>query len=208
MGKRDIYCSFILGFVIALFLYTTSYTLRFDIPSEFNFIIRKPYLVLLCPILFPALTFISHYMLVRWTSAVQFSRFMVVGISNLCIDFGFLNIFMYVSDIDRGIAFSVFKAASFSLAIFNSYLWNKFWTFGDRQTDYMASQFAKFAAVAVGGLVINVITATIIVNYVTPDFISTRIWANIAAMISLAAVSLWNFMGYKFFVFRNNEPSG
>ncbi|MGI9553888.1 MAG: GtrA family protein, partial [Thermodesulfobacteriota bacterium] len=68
-------------------------------------------------------------------------------------------------------------------------------------------QFIKFIIVASVGLLINVVIASMVVNYISVDSISSRIWANVGALTSIVAVVLWDFLGYKFIVFKDKRSS-
>ena len=53
------------------------------------------------------------------------------------------------------------------------------------------------------GLFINVGALSLIVNSIgAPGAVSPALWANIGALIATAASLIWNFLGYKFIVFR------
>jgi putative flippase GtrA len=113
---------------------------------------------------------------------------------------------MYVSSIDRGILFSVFKGISFLLAVTNSYFWNKFWTFENKRTDRWEKEFVKFLAVSGSAFLINVGIASFIVNILKPlPGITPTLWANLGAFVSLVFTIAWTFLGYKFFVFRDKR---
>lgn len=138
---------------------------------------------------------------------LQFSKFVVVGAINTGIDIGVLNLLMLVTGYNQGLYFSVFKAVSFIAAVSNSYLMNKFWTFRQQsQTVHVGTQMSQFFIVSIIGLAINVGVASLVVNVVSrPDFISSTIWANIGTLIATAVSLIWNFIGYKLFVFKKPE---
>ncbi|NIU88242.1 MAG: hypothetical protein GWN56_13525, partial [Nitrosopumilaceae archaeon] len=126
-----------------------------------------------------------------------------VGQCNAAIDIGILNLLILLTNIDSGLYYSVFKAVSFSFAMLNSFTWNKFWSFDNKEKDGMGKQFIKFMAVSLGGLLINVSIATFVVNYIGPQWgISTKLWANIGVLSSAVFNIMWDFYGYKMFVFN------
>lgn len=137
----------------------------------------------------------------------QFGKFGETGGLNWLFDFGILNLLILISGISTGIIFSLFKALSFVISVTNSYLWNKFWVFKKsekQQAKERAEEFSKFILVSLVGMIVNVLLATIIV-FIAPVVISNispKIWANIGAAFGSLSAMMWNFLGYKFFVFK------
>ena len=140
----------------------------------------------------------------------QLGKFVLVGGLNFLVDLGVLNLLIFLSGIAAGWYFSLFKAVSFSVAVINSYLFNKFWTFkspdavSDKETvKGMGREFLGFLVITLVGLGINNLTASLIVNWIGPQWnISPELWANIGAMVASAVGLIWNFLGYKFFIFK------
>jgi putative flippase GtrA len=90
------------------------------------------------------------------------------------------------------------------VAVTNSYLWNKFWTFKSHENKETRKEFIQFVAISGVGFGINVIVASFIVNIIGPvGEISPRLWANIGAFAAIVISVFWNFLGYKFIVFKN-----
>ena len=209
MKKKDFIISYVLGWIIATFIYVIRFSLYDEIPGNVVIFINKFVLFIIVPFLCTFAIYFAHKIGKNRLTVRQFSKYALVGFSNLTIDFGVLNILIYLTDRDKGIYFTVFKAISFSFALINSYLWNRFWSFENRDVSKAGKQFITFVIVALGGLLINVALASFIVNSIHVDSVSSRIWANIGAIISGFAVIGWNFTGYKFVVFRkkgNDSP--
>lgn len=146
---------------------------------------------------FLILDFFSRWLLILR----QITKFIIVGGLNTFLDFAVLNFLIAASGIAAGLGFSFFKGISFLVAVTNSYFWNKYWTF--ESTTKKELEFIQFAVVSTIGWFINVGVASFIVNTIgAPAGISPVIWANVGALVAVAASLIWNFLGYKFIVFR------
>jgi putative flippase GtrA len=204
MKKIDLISSIVIGLIISAF----AIALLSALESEINVSgINTTLLWLLIIFGVPFLTVLWVYLTSRLGKRrdvfFQFGKFIPIGLSNTAIDFGVLNLLILTSGIHKGLLFSVFKAISFLFAVTNSYIWNKFWTFESRGTAGLGRQFVKFIFVSAIGFVINVAVASMIVNFIEPiDGVSPILWANIGALASIVLVTIWNFFGYKFVVFK------
>lgn len=138
----------------------------------------------------------------RWLTILrQVAKFILVGGLNTFLDFAVLNLLIVLSSIVSGAGFSFFKGISFLVAVTNSYFWNKYWTFEAGVTKSL--EFLQFLVISTIGLFINVGVASFIVNIIGPvGGVSPTIWANIGALVAVAGSLIWNFLGYKFIVFR------
>jgi len=148
-------------------------------------------------------TFIAVGLLLkhRFYGAYEFTKFGAVGTLNFFIDLGVLNLLIFLFGISSGIFFSIFKTISFTVEAGNSFLWNKYWTFNKRNS-LSVREMSRFYMVAAAGGVLNVTAASFIVNFLArPENISPNTWANIGALAGIFAAFLWNFIGYKKFVF-------
>ncbi len=201
--KSDLLSSVILGEMVAVFLILISKNLERDVPI-LDILLRAKWLIFL---VVPALATIGVYGTYRLGRRrpflFQFGKFITIGLSNTAIDFGILNILIFITNIQRGYFYSLFKAVSFVVAVTNSYLWNKFWAFENPNTQGTGKELFQFVTISGIGFGINVAIASFIVNFIGPiGAISSRIWANIGASAAILISVFWNFMGYKFVVFK------
>ncbi len=137
----------------------------------------------------------------------QFSKFVIVGGVNTGIDFAVLNTLIYLTGITKGWELFVLNCISFSVAVVNSYYMNKRWTFKEAAAGIVdknaAVQFSQFFIVSVIGITINGAILTGITTLVAPPFgMSEQLWANFAKLVATGASLVWNFIGYKLFVFK------
>ncbi|MDA2919650.1 GtrA family protein [Desulfobacterota bacterium AH_259_B03_O07] len=199
----DLRNSLVLGVITAVFVLFIINNLKDEIPIP-DFLIGSKWLMLvIIPTFVTLWIYLTFNLGTRWPISFQFGKFVAIGLSNTAIDFGILNLLMYITGIERGLLFSSFKAVSFIVSGVNSYLWNKHWAFQSPQSRDWGKQFLKFLAISGGALFINVAVASFIVNVLGPNVnVPPTLWANFGALASLIITMLWNFFGYKFIVFK------
>ena len=145
----------------------------------------------------------------------QIAKFGVIGVGNVLVDLGVLSLITILSNsyfqietkdaVLGAITFySLFKAASFIVANINSYFWNKYWTFDQGEKKQTKSEFLQFFAVSVVGFLINVFVASVVFNMIIGSLVSMT--GGQLGLIGAAAGSIaglvWNFLGYKLWVFK------
>ncbi len=139
------------------------------------------------------------------------TKFLMVGVLNTGIDFFVFDTLIAWTGHDQGIAITLFKSFSFFCALFNSYELNRLWTFdGEAEPSRTRQEFGRFAAITVVGFLVNVGTTSGIVAAIHPLFGLSQIrWDNVAAAGATVLNLVWNFVGYKLFVFKSKgrKPS-
>jgi putative flippase GtrA len=210
MPKKDLWTGIILGFLIGLLAMPVLKTAQPEIYLKLKlavfpiFLIGTPLGLVICHI-------ISRKISVIW----QLAKFSVTGVLNVLVDFTVLIVLIFLfrnylnvnpSDILLGTGiiitfYSLFKAVSFIVANVNSYFWNKYWTF--EETRDKKSGFLQFFIVSIIGFVVNVVIASLIFNvFSSVEKISSEQWALIGAAAGTVVGLIWNFLGYKFIVFK------
>lgn len=210
MTKVDIRAAFFIGAGVGLLLQFIINNFAEVLISAFNvsiiFIRVAAFLFFL--FLAPSLLFLASLIGKYIPVVYQFAKFAAVGSLNSMIDLGVFNLETFLlGHLPTTTVFSIFKAISFIAATTNSFFWNKFWTF-ESKTKIKTQEAAKFYAVAISGGLINVYTATLVKqSFSAFAFVSANFWVNIVAPLSgVVAALIWDFLGYKFFVFRKKEP--
>lgn len=172
---------------------------------------------------------VPHTGILRSKTVRQFLKFCIVGGSSFAIDAGLHNILMFRAtiggellsqrigadlartfgsgptvgaDLAHDTAFTVFKVVSASLAILNSFIWNRLWTFNIRGKEERMIQLTKFVVVSVIGLLLNTIIASALNQWIPGA--EGRRWL-IATVIAAAVVAIWNFTGQRLWAFRKSE---
>lgn len=158
----------------------------------------------------------------------QFVKFAIVGGSSFVIDAGLHFLLMFVfkvngeplgdvfgrwlidefpqafgfAKIPSEAAFPVLKVLSTSIAILNSFFWNRRWTFRIKDKHERAVQFRRFVVVSLLGLALNASISGALNNVITGH--PKRSWA-VATAIATLIVAIWNFSGQKFWAFRQTK---
>ena len=134
----------------------------------------------------------------------QIFRFAVVGAINTAVDLAVLNLLIALTHTGRnGAMFALYKTVAFVAAVLNSYLMNRSWTFPRAADKHQLLEGAQFLFVAVLGAVVNVGSSWWVVTYTHPRVGLENWWPSLAALVGTAFSLGFNFIGYKFWVFKN-----
>lgn len=122
----------------------------------------------------------------------QFVKFALVGSSNVAVDFAVLNVLVQTWHVPVLIAGTV----SILAAIVNSFIWNSLWTFrGQAKTRPLAKRFTQFLLVQSVGDGFNWLVFAAVITLFGLHY-------NLAKVLAIAASTIWNFTGNKWWVFR------
>lgn len=141
----------------------------------------------------------------KFPSLWEFAKYGAAGSMNAVLDVGVLNLLSMAFNVFAGPLIILFNGISIALAVTNAYFWNKLWAFKktEQSSVFNLGEFYKFIAATIlsilGGSLIVYLLTTIIGP---PAGISPGIWENISKLISVPPVVAWNFVAYKFFVFK------
>jgi len=157
----------------------------------------------------------------------QIIKFGIVGGTSFVIDAGLTLIFVRVipwgdhhllSDVLGGwlkdsfpAIFGYAKTASIAsvpilgglaslIAMGNSFIWNRSWTFKVRSKSERMAQLRRFYAVSIMGAVLNTLITSAMSNAIPGHPNKSLI---VAKVIAAAVVAVWNFLGQRYYAFRN-----
>ena len=136
----------------------------------------------------------------------QFLKFAFAGALNTAIDFGVLNLLIFIFGLGENNArYMFFKVISFIVAVTNSYFMNKLWVFKSKNSDEQ-SEMLKFLGVSIVGLILNTAVSSLVFK-IGPTLypLSQNVWANIGALVGTLVVLIGNFFGYKLLVFKDKK---
>jgi putative flippase GtrA len=89
------------------------------------------------------------------------------------------------------------------LALTNSYLLNRYWTFKTPTRPRSAREVGSFVLVSLIGVSLNTAFVVALTRVMAPPVgLTPQLWENLAKALATGGALLWNFVGYKYFVFR------
>ncbi|MEK7649981.1 MAG: GtrA family protein [Patescibacteria group bacterium] len=194
MLKKDYIYAGIIGLITAVFV-------SILLPDSFP--IPKWTLFVILPIgeyvgYVLASSLFSHILFLK-----QLGRFGIVGLMNFSVDTGIAIMLRRYFEIPaESYQMLPLFTISFVIAVTNSYFWQRIWTFAEKDPP-TRREFIKFLVVTLIGMGINTLVAFATIQGISSlngfddDMLIT------ISKIAATAISLfWNFLGYKFIVFR------
>ncbi len=203
LKKTDVLLAFVIGCIDALLIVLIVRNLAIEIPVIKIALQYKNYFIVALPILLVAILIVSYFLSRIFNVVYQFAKFILVGSLNFLIDMGILNFLIFYTGISAGLTQSAFKGFSFVVAVLNSFVWNKFWTFRRSTTHTVRKEFFHFLVISTIGFLINLGVDYFFVNMMHPFLgMPAKSWAQFSAVIAAIIALVWNFIGYKFIVFE------
>ena len=157
-------------------------------------------------IIFPILSVLGLWLTTFWGKKFKFvdeaGRFFLVGAFADVIDIKVYQLLFFV------LPFSTFiKAISFLVATLIKYWWNKGWAFFKEgaESKHTPKEILLFFGVTLIGLLLNV------ASFYFFDKIETglepKLWTEVSIILAALVAAVWNFLGYKFLVFKDDKFS-
>lgn len=195
MRKSDFIISLAVGEATALYFV-------FGLKEIFSFL---PVWVL--PIAFPILAIVClwiAYLIGRKIKVIwQIAKYLLTGVYATLIDLVILGILTVVFNTEIALINVGFKCVSFVTATTAKYFGNKYWAFDERNKERTTTEFATFFLVTFVGLAINAAVFYFVAYKIGVQYdLSFQTWKNISAIIAAFISFAWNFIGYKFIVFK------
>lgn len=194
-SKIDMVASITLGLIIGVFAPLILQNIGKTLPFQNYYFAIFPVFTLIG-------VWISYLIGNKLPVIIQIAKFGVVGVANTVIDFGVLNYLSAARHVFSGLALVPLNIISFTVAVLNSYFWNKYWTFKTKESK-AGKQFIEFIIVSVIAIFINS-GAVYLITLIPPiGGVSEQLWLNISKLTATILSLVWNFVGYKFMVFKD-----
>lgn len=145
------------------------------------------------------------YFLAKYKDRIGFfelGKYGIIGVLNTFLNAGVYNLLIFATDIASGITLDIFFVVAFAITVTNSFLWNKFWAFAEKEMENVKTEAAKFFSISAVVASINAVILHTIVNIIgAPVGIEPKVWANVALGFTIITAFLGNFFSYKYIVF-------
>lgn len=135
---------------------------------------------------------------------VQLLKFALTGLLNTLIDFGVFNLLLTLTGVQTPLGIGVINTLAVSLAMSNSYLLNRSWTFPAHHRKN--GQLQRFIMASVIGILINSSTVILIARLPIGTVLSPYLFLNAAKILGALLSTSWNFLAYRHWVFADHEP--
>src|SRR5487761_540694 len=128
------------------------------------------------------------------STALQYLRFCLVGVSNAVVDLGALNLLLHFYPTHSDLTLVIYNTIAVMLAILNSYLWNTRWTFHDQ-----ATRSHRERTLFVAQAILNIAVNNLVLFFMT-DLLPTQAgeWslfsANLAKLAGMMTASSMSFL--------------
>ncbi len=139
--------------------------------------------------------------------ARRFLKFMFVGAMGAVVDFGTLNLLAHVFDVPLTIAGII----SFSLAVTQNFLWNRYWTYPESRAFPLVPQYLQFFIINATALLIRVPILAFVPSPIIGLLASigiapntSEVLGNNAALALAVGIAMfWNFFINRFVTYRH-----
>lgn len=155
------------------------------------------------PLISLFLLWISYLIGRRLLFVFQGAKHLLVGASATVVDLKIFELLVWVLGIFSFTNPIASKVISFLASTLLKYLGNKYWTFQKPEKEYIYKEIIQFFYITFVGLLIDVASFYYLIRIMGPQFaIPDSIWVKLSIIFAALAAALWNFLGYKFLVFK------
>lgn len=201
MKLADIILTIICGEASALVL--ADFVKEYDL----YFIIKWASLFLM-PVLAIILLWFADLIGKKYNFVLQLTRYLLIGVLATSIDLGIFELLVWLIGIDIALVAGASKAISFLIAVCVKFIGNKYWVFEERNSKGIKEKLLKFIIVTFIGLLFDVGAFLYFSKIVGPQFgLSGDIWVKASVIFAAIIAVVWNFLSYKFIVFKKEVPA-
>lgn len=133
----------------------------------------------------------------------QGAKHLLVGAFATVIDLKIFELLVWAFSFTTPVSPNFSKGISFLFSTTVKYWGNKHWAFEKFEKEEMAKEVFQFFIVTIIGLALDVSAFYYFSSILGPQFnVPAGLWVKLSVIFAAVVAALWNFLGYKFFVFK------
>ncbi|MBI3631380.1 MAG: GtrA family protein [Candidatus Staskawiczbacteria bacterium] len=149
------------------------------------------------PIISLACLWLAYLIGRKFLFIFQAAKYFLVGVLATIVDLKLFELLIW------GISPVISKGISFLISTSIKYWGNKHWTFEKPEKDGIKKEIFQFISVTVVGLGLDVGSFYYFTKIMGPQFSAPEnIWIKLSVIFAALVAAIWNFLGYKFLVFK------
>jgi len=133
------------------------------------------------------------------------AKFFLVGAFSAVIDIKVYQFSAWMFGLFILISPLVSKSISFLAATVVKYGGNKLWVFEKNGKDGIKKEVIQFLTITLIGMIIDVAAFYCATHFWQPATVPTEIWTESSIIIAALVAAIWNFLGYKYVVFKKSK---
>jgi dolichol-phosphate mannosyltransferase len=134
--------------------------------------------------------------------AERFIKYTIVGVSGTVVDFGILNILIFLYGWTTEVGILMASVIAFCAAIINNFIWHTLWTFPEARNRNKRVQFVRFTVVSMVGLVLNTTIFYLSNRFLYSPLLAHALSVQLAKATASALVLFWNFGANRLWTYR------
>ena len=137
---------------------------------------------------------------------IRFLKFSFVGVTGTIVDFGVMNLMSLVFHLPLLWA----QAISFTIAMVNNFLWNRYWTYPDSRSKRAPQQLVQFVLINLVGILVRTPLISWLNNLILQALNNASIRLplenfvvsqNAALAVSILIILFWNFFANRYWTY-------
>jgi putative flippase GtrA len=142
----------------------------------------------------------SHRLHDRFRLLGQVLRFGLVGGLNTLVDLLILNGLLWLFPTTSTLMLLAYNFLAYSMGAVNSFLLNKYWTFGSRQK-MIRGELARFTLTTLCGIGWSSAILWLASTLLHPILVNATVWANASKVVAIVGTALISYLGMRLWVF-------
>lgn len=160
--------------------------------------VALPFIALFC-------LWVAYHIGRKFLFVFQGAKHILVGAFATIVDLRLFELLAWIFALILPVSVIIAKGLSFIVATAIKFWGNKYWVFGkhdEAQID-TKKEVVQFFFITLVGLILDIAGFYYFTNILGPQFgFSAVIWVKLSVVFAAILAAVWNFIGYKFFVFK------